>query len=232
MRGNRQHVFNLFFDEIRLRGWQIDLVDDGHNRQVISCSEKGVGDGLRFNALTCINDQQRSFASRKRARNFVGEIYVSGRVDQIELVGVSVFGGVMQPDAFGFDGDAALALQIHGVKHLFMHLALRKRARHLKQTVREGGLTVVDMRDNAKIAYELRVHLTRWSLSLRDCFYFFNYRQEPHASGSRETPGCAKPCRMTVQFATNHSATRGALGDADGRPEVFFSKSRASDSSV
>src|SRR5260370_17602607 len=31
----------------------------------------------------------------------------------------------------------------------------------------------------------------------------FSYRQEPHASRSRETPGCAKPCRMTVQFATN-----------------------------
>src|SRR6266481_3075473 len=31
----------------------------------------------------------------------------------------------------------------------------------------------------------------------------FSYRQEPHASRSRETSGCAKPCRMTVQFATN-----------------------------
>src|SRR5208282_3357484 len=100
------------------------------------------------------------------------KINVAWRVDQIELVRVSIFRGVMQPDTFRLDGDAALALEIHGVEHLFVHLALRKRAGHLQQTVRERGLAVIDVRDDTKIAYELRVHGIRLSLPLYDCLFF------------------------------------------------------------
>src|SRR5580700_1395425 len=64
----------------------------------------------------------------------------------------------MQADALRFDGDAALALQIHRVEHLFMHFALRERAGHLQQPVGERGLAMIDVRDDTKIAYELRVH--------------------------------------------------------------------------
>ena len=97
----------------------------------------------------------------------------------------SVFRGVMQPDALRFNGDAALALEIHGVEDLLVHFALRKRASHLQQTVRERRFAVIDVRDDTKIAYELRVHLVWLSLPLCDCFYFFNDRQEPHASRSQ-----------------------------------------------
>jgi hypothetical protein len=57
-----------------------------------------------------------------------------------------------------FDGDAAFALQIHRVQHLRHHLALAERAGHFKQTIRERGLAVVDVRNDAEIPDSLRIH--------------------------------------------------------------------------
>src|SRR5216683_4801259 len=67
----------------------------------------------------------------------------------------------MQANAFCFDGDAALALEVHGVEHLRVHLALGQRAGHFEKTVGERGLAMVDVRDDAEIPYELRVHFFR-----------------------------------------------------------------------
>ena len=83
---------------------------------------------------------------------------MAGRVDQVQAIGVAVFGFIVQPDALGLDGYAALALQVHGVQHLFVHLALRERSSHFEQPVRQRGLAVIDMRDNTEIPYELWVH--------------------------------------------------------------------------
>jgi hypothetical protein len=83
---------------------------------------------------------------------------VPGRIDQVQSVGVPVLRLVVQPDALSFDGDATLALQVHGVKHLRMHLPLSKRAGHLQQAIGQRGFAVVDVRDDTEIAYELRVH--------------------------------------------------------------------------
>src|SRR5437879_2689761 len=76
----------------------------------------------------------------------------------------------MQANAFRLDGDAALALQIHGVEHLFVHFTLRKRAGHLEQAIGKRGFAVIDMRDDTKIADELWVHLPygRQGLSFSD----------------------------------------------------------------
>ena len=65
----------------------------------------------------------------------------------------------MEADAFGFDGDAALALQVHGVEDLLVHFARGERAGHFQQAVGERGFAVVDVRDDAEIAYELWIHL-------------------------------------------------------------------------
>ncbi len=67
----------------------------------------------------------------------------------------------MQANAFRFDGDAALALEVHGIEDLFVHFALRERAGHFQQAVGQRGLAVVDVRDDAEISNELRVHFFR-----------------------------------------------------------------------
>ena len=68
------------------------------------------------------------------------------RVDQVELVGLAVAGAIGQAHGLGLDGDAPLALDIHGIEHLGLHLAGLKPAATLDQAVGQGRLAVVDMR--------------------------------------------------------------------------------------
>src|SRR5579859_1446463 len=123
----------------------------------------------------------------------------------------------MKANAFCFDGDAALALEVHRVEHLLVHFALRKRDGHLQQTVGKRGLAVIDMRDDTKIAYELRVHGIRLSLPLRDRFILFSYRQEPHASRSLDArPRKTVPCDSSVCHKLQDGAAR-SPGKSKGR---------------
>src|SRR6267143_1747583 len=64
----------------------------------------------------------------------------------------------MEANAFRFDGDAALAFEVHGVEDLFVHFALRERAGHFEEAIGERGFAVVDVRDDAEVSNELRVH--------------------------------------------------------------------------
>ena len=49
------------------------------------------------------------------------------------------------------DRDAALALEIHAVEHLRLHLARLQRAGHLEKTVGQRRLAVVDVRDDGEV---------------------------------------------------------------------------------
>ena len=50
------------------------------------------------------------------------------------------------------DGDATFAFEVHGIKRLFPHLAQFNLLGHLKDTVRQGGLAVVNVCNDAKIS--------------------------------------------------------------------------------
>ena len=56
------------------------------------------------------------------------------------------------------DGDAALALEIHGVEHLGFHLAGLERAGELEEAICQGRLAVVDVGDDRKITNETLIH--------------------------------------------------------------------------
>ena len=77
---------------VRLRAGQIDLVDDRNDLEVVLDREVGVGERLRLDALRRVDQQQRAFARRQRPRDFVREVDVAGRVDQIEDVVLAVVG--------------------------------------------------------------------------------------------------------------------------------------------
>ena len=77
---------------------------------------------------------------------------MAGSVDQIEDVGLAVLGRIGQPHGLRLDGDAALALDIHGIEHLFLHLARRQAAGGLDQTVGQRRFAMVDMRNDGEVA--------------------------------------------------------------------------------
>ncbi len=61
-------------------------------------------------------------------------------------------GLVVQADGLGFDGDAALTLDLHRVEHLFLHLTGGESTGELNQPVGERRLAVVDMGHDGEIA--------------------------------------------------------------------------------
>ena len=54
---------------------------------------------------------------------------MAGGVHQVELVGFAVFRGIVEADGLGFDGNAAFALNVHGIEHLFLRRSIRSNGR-------------------------------------------------------------------------------------------------------
>ena len=59
----------------------------------------------------------------------------------------------------GLDGDAPLALEVHRVEDLRLHLARLQRAGDLEKAVGERRLAVVDVGDDGEVADVALVHL-------------------------------------------------------------------------
>src|SRR3989344_415930 len=58
---------------------------------------------------------------------------------------------IYHPHWLHLDGNTTLALKVHRVKHLVAHIPFLDGACNLKHSVRQGGLAMVDMGDNAEI---------------------------------------------------------------------------------
>ena len=111
-----------------------------------------VGERLRLDALGAVDHQKRAFDRAHGAGDLVGEIDVTGGVDQVEHILLAIQGGVVDPDGLRLDRDAALALDVHAVEHLLFHVAQGHGVRLLDKTIGEGGFPVVDVRDDGEIA--------------------------------------------------------------------------------
>ena len=139
-------------------------IRDRHDGQVLFERGEEVRHRLRLDALRRVHDEHRAFAGLQRTMHFVAEIDVTGRVDQVDLVLLAlVF--VDHAHRAGFDRDAFLALQFHGVEQLLAHLALGDGVSHLDQTVGQRALAVVNMGDNRKVANMVKIHAGDYTLS-------------------------------------------------------------------
>ena len=145
-------VLDLLLDPLRLGRRQVDLVEDRDDLVVVVDRLIDVGERLRLDALGGVDDQQRALAGGQRPVHLIGEIDVAGRVDEVEDVVLAVLGVVVQAHGLRLDGDAALALDIHGIEHLRLHLPLGQAAGHLDEPVGERRLAVVDMGDDGEVA--------------------------------------------------------------------------------
>ena len=77
---------------------------------------------------------------------------MAGGINEVENVGLAVIGRIVQADGTRLDGDAALALEVHVIKDLLLHITLCDRLGLFEDTVGQGGLSVVDMGDDAEIS--------------------------------------------------------------------------------
>ena len=83
----------------RLRLRQVDLVEHRQHFQALLDGRVAVGYRLGFHTLSRVDDQQRALAGRQRAGHFVAEIDMSGRIDEIQLVGCPARVGIVERDA-------------------------------------------------------------------------------------------------------------------------------------
>ena len=83
---------------------------------------------------------------------------MSGSVNQVELIHLPVSRLVHHANGMSLDGDSALALQVHIVEHLLLHLAHAQRSGDLQHSIGERAFAVVDVGNNCEISYESAVH--------------------------------------------------------------------------
>ena len=74
-------LVDLFPHSVDVRSWQVDLVDDRKALEIMLERKVEVRDGLRLDALGCVNDDDCPVARHEGAANFVGEINVARCVD-------------------------------------------------------------------------------------------------------------------------------------------------------
>ena len=150
--GQADDIFNLVLHPLGVGGGQVDFVEHRENLQIVLKGQIGVGQGLGLDALGGVHDEHRPLAGRQGAGDLVIEIHMTGRVNEIELIGLPVLGLILQPDGPGLDGDASLPLQVHVVQQLALHVPLGDGVAFFNQTVRQGGFPVVDVGDDGEIA--------------------------------------------------------------------------------
>ena len=156
-RVDADHVLDLLADPVGIGRGQVDLVQDRDDLVVGVDRVIGVGQGLRLDALARIDHQQRALAGGERPADLVGEVDMARRVHEIEHVGLAVERGVVEPHRLRLDGDAALALDVHGIEHLVVELALGHRATAHQQPIGQRALAVVDMGDDREITDQRQV---------------------------------------------------------------------------
>ena len=149
--GDGEDFFELLANGGEVGVGQVDFVDDGDEGEALFHREVDVGDGLGFDSLCSIDDQEGAFAGGEGAGDFVGEIDMPRGVHEVEFVDFTGLGLVLHRDRMRFDGDAALAFEVHGVEHLILLLADLDGAGVFEEAVGEGGLAVVDVGNDAEI---------------------------------------------------------------------------------
>jgi hypothetical protein len=128
----------------------VDFVDDHDG---LGAGFEGLAQhetGLRLRAFRGIHHEQHAVDHVHDALDFTAEVRVAWSVHDVH-VEILVF----ERGVLGADGDALLALEIHGI-HQPLDLRLRlvgaEGARLLEQAIDERGLAVIDVRDDGDVA--------------------------------------------------------------------------------
>ena len=112
----------------------------------------GVGQGLGLHPLGGIHHQDGPLAGGQGAGDLIVKVHVARGVNEVQGIGLAVQGIILDGHRPGLDGDAPLPLQVHAVQQLILHLPLGHRVAQLQQPVGQGGLSVVNVGNDGKIA--------------------------------------------------------------------------------
>jgi hypothetical protein len=77
---------------------------------------------------------------------------VARRVDQVEVVNLAVECLVFERGGLRLDGYPTLFFDVHRIQNLRAHLAVLQTTAALDESVSQGGLAVIDVRNDRKIS--------------------------------------------------------------------------------
>ncbi len=153
VRGLAEQLRDLLGHPLGLRAGQVDLVQARDQLEPGLDSQVRVGDRLRLDPLRGVHDQQRALARGQAAGHLVGEVDVTGRVDQVQLIRLPVVRGLVEHShRLRLDRDPALALEVHRVEQLRAHRPRIDRVRELEDPVGQRRLAMVDVGDDREVA--------------------------------------------------------------------------------
>ena len=156
--GDGEDVFELLATAGDVGGGEVDFIENGDDGEFLLQGEVDVGHGLGFYALSSIDDEDGAFARGEGAGDFVGEVDVSGGVEEVELVGFAVPGFEGKGDGVGFNGDTLFPFEIHRVEVLGLRLTLGDGLGVLHEPIGQGRFAMIDMGDDGEITGEFDGH--------------------------------------------------------------------------
>ena len=196
-----------------IRRGKVDLVDHGQQIETGIHGQPGIGHRLGLDPLAGVDEQQGPFAGAQAAAHLIAEVDMARGVDEVDDVLPAIGRGIVQAHGLGLDGDAALALDIHGVEHLAAHLARVEATAELDEAVGQGGLAVVDMGDDRDVA-----DAACWD-HVREGPAGAEHRRgvDRGATGARTRPAPGHGARA-VRSRVAPSSFRSPRGDRENRP--------------
>ncbi len=142
-----EHLLDLTRDPIGLGRREVDLVERGHDGEVVLDGEIAVRQRLGLDPLARVDEQDHPLTGGQTARDLVAEVDVAGGVDQVDDVVVP-----QDPHVLGLDRDPALPLDVHRVEVLGPHVAHLDGPGQLEEPVGQRRLPVVDVGDDRDAA--------------------------------------------------------------------------------
>ena len=148
-----KNVSKLLRTLLRVRGGQVDLVQDRNHGQSTLFSNPVHGNGLRLNTLCRIYHQQSRLTHRERAAHLVGKVDVARRIDQIEEKRFRTLRRLVQhAHSLRFDSDATITLDFELIENLFVGCMARNGVCALQESIGECRFSMVNMRNDRKRA--------------------------------------------------------------------------------
>ena len=130
----------------------IAFINHRNNLKVVLNCHVQIRDSLCLHSLRSIDNQQRTFTRSNRARHLIRKVHMSRSVNQVKDILLPLI-SIFHLDCMALDSDPPFFLQIHIIKHLpRSHL---NSVCKLQQTVGQSRFPVVNMSNNAKVAYIL-----------------------------------------------------------------------------
>ncbi len=110
-----------------------------------------VGDSLRLDSLSSINDQKRPLAGGNGTRHLIRKVHMPRSVDKVEHIFLTLI-YIVHLNRVALYRNAFLFLQIHRIEHLILHLPRIESLGDFKHSVCKRALAVVYMRNDAKVS--------------------------------------------------------------------------------